>query len=65
MDRTPPDTVVANRSWDYKPLGHEYGDFTNFNYGATGQAAGIGYTTVSGASLYAHTQAHRLDAFWT
>ena len=37
---------AANRDgqvgpWDYKQKGHEYEDFGNFNYGATGRATGL------------------------
>src|SRR4029450_7587666 len=34
-------TVGPNRPWDYKRRGGQYEAFGNFNYGATGAAAGI------------------------
>ena len=34
---------VRNKGrWDYKQQGEQYRDFGNFNYGATGYAAGFG-----------------------
>lgn len=54
--------VAANRSWDYKQLDHQYEDFTNFNFGATGQAAGYSWLTLATGSLGAHFVSHRLEA---
>jgi RHS repeat-associated protein len=50
--------VRTNRSWDYKQIGHQYEDFTNVNYAATGQAANYSYTTLALASLHAHFVSH-------
>lgn len=56
--------VQANRSWDYKQLGHQYEDFTNFNYGAAGQAAGIPDAVLQLGSAVAHGISHRLQALF-
>jgi hypothetical protein len=38
---------VRNKGpWDYKQLGKDYADFGNFNYGATGRAAGFSEGTL-------------------
>jgi RHS repeat-associated protein len=54
--------VLKNVSWDYKQLGHEYEDFTNFNYGAAGQAAGIPAPVLHLGSAFAHGASHRLPS---
>ena len=39
--------------WDYKTQGNQYEDFGNFNFGATGTAAGFDPSTLLRAAGYA------------
>lgn len=50
--------MVQNKGpWDYKQQGKEYGKFGNFNYGATGLAAGFSEDILLRMAGYAQQQA--------
>lgn len=56
--------AVRNKGrWDYKQQGAEYQDFGNFNYGATGQAAGFGPILLPAAG-WAQTRAGTSKPEW-
>jgi hypothetical protein len=61
--------VAPNAPWDYKTQGQQYDAFGNFNFGATGEAAGIplqvlqvaagGVSTVVGTNNAAYGSWHQ------
>lgn len=53
--------VRSGKSWDYKQVGYE--TFGNFNYGATGAAAGLSRLQIAVGSLYAHVSSQGSSAF--
>jgi RHS repeat-associated protein len=56
--------VASGASWDYKQLGPQYEKFGNFNFGATGRAAGYSAAWLKTGSTYAHVKSHWfLDVF--
>lgn len=56
---------VQNRGpWDYKQLGQEYADFGNFNYGASGYAAGFSVATLLRAAGWAQVRAGTSSPGW-
>ena len=56
---------VRNKGpWDYKQLGKDYADFGNFNYGATGSAAGFSEDTLLRMAGWAQVQAGTSRADW-
>jgi RHS repeat-associated protein len=60
--------VDYGKPWDYKTSGIQYEAFGNFNYGATGRAAGIGPGLLYRAAGYAqvrHGGASAMSAFRT
>jgi Bacterial toxin 44 len=50
------DQVNNGGPWDYKRLNSEYEDFGNFNYGATGKAAGFSEATLLRAAGWKQVQ---------
>lgn len=56
--------AVRNKGrWDYKQQGSQYQDFGNFNYGATGEAAGYGAILLPTAG-WAQTRAGTSKPEW-
>ena len=53
--------VQNNGPWDYKQYGRAYEDFGNFNYGATGAAAGFSDDTLLRAAGWAQTRGGNVD----
>jgi len=58
------DQVRNKGPWDYKQLDQEYADFGNFNYGATGKAAGFSEATLLRAAGWAQVQAGNSRPEW-
>ncbi|MHB1056516.1 MAG: RHS repeat-associated core domain-containing protein [Rhodanobacter sp.] len=57
--------LVKNKGpWDYKQQGSQYQDFENFNYGATGAAAGIPGVTLLRAAGAAQVRAGTSTPSW-
>jgi hypothetical protein len=55
---------VKNRgSWDYKQQGSQYEEFGNYNYGATGRAAGFPSSILLQEAGIAQTAAGTTDPF--
>jgi RHS repeat-associated protein len=50
--------------WDYKQQGHQYQDFGNFNFGATGSAFGFPDSVLSRAAGWAQQQAGTSSPNW-
>ena len=50
--------------WDYKQLGRQYEIFGNFNFGATGVAAGISEATLLRGAGWAQTRAGTTQSGW-
>lgn len=58
-------TQVRNKGpWDYKQKGRQYQDFGNFNYGATGRAAGFSLETLLRAAGAAQIKAGTSKKEW-
>lgn len=56
---------VRNKGpWDYKQRGREFQNFGNYNYGATGYAAGIPENILLRAAGWAQTRAGTSDKNW-
>jgi RHS repeat-associated protein len=58
------DAVKNGGEWDYKQQGHQYEDFGNFNFGATGKAAGFPDFVLERGAGWAQTQAGTSDPNW-
>lgn len=58
------DQVRNKGPWDYKQLGSEYEDFGNFNYGATGAAAGFSEATLLRAAGWAQVRSGTSRPEW-
>lgn len=58
------DQVKNKGPWDYKQQGRQYGDFGNFNYGATGSAFGFPDQVLLRMAGWAQQQAGTSKAEW-
>jgi hypothetical protein len=56
--------VRNNGPWDYKQEDRKYADFGNFNYGATGKAAGFSEETLLRSAGWAQVQAGTSRPEW-
>jgi hypothetical protein len=58
------DAVKNGGEWDYKQQGRQYENFGNFNYGATGKAAGFPDSVLQRGAGWAQEQAGTSDPSW-
>jgi hypothetical protein len=58
------DQVHNKGTWDYKQIANEYDEFGNFNYGATGRAAGFSEDTLLRAAGWAQVHAGTSQSDW-